>query len=273
MNRRNSSYSVEDYESSGLAFPLRVLSCEDTACFRSAVNELQDRLGGKPPAMDLSQTHLAFKWGYDLVTHPKVLDAVEAVLGPNLIVWSTSIFAKYPRDPGFVSWHQDATYWGLNSQEVTTAWIALTDSTIENGCMRVVPGTHCDPIHEHVDTFAENNQLSRGQEIAVSVNEDDAVDLILKAGEMSLHHVNLIHGSNANETDGKRIGYVIRYVTPAVRQSGHRQPVVLARGVDDYGHFDLLKEPPTAGFEDGLEAHRANTRELLEALRKTKGAY
>ncbi len=202
-----------------------------------------------------------------------MLDHVEKVLGPDLIIWSTSVFTKYAHHPGFISWHQDGTYWGLDSQKVATAWIALSDSTVQNGCMRVVPGTHSEPIHPHTDTYAEANQLSRGQEIEVDVDEDHALDVVLKAGEMSLHHVNIIHGSYANSSDTKRIGYAIRFITPNVNQIGEKHPVVLARGVDNYGRFEILESPPTASPEEALAAHKETAREMLEAIRKTKGAY
>ena len=267
------SHAVEDYEEGGISFPISILTADEVSYFRSGVEELKGKLGGKPPAADMAQTHIAFEWAHRLVTHTKILDAVEMVLGPNLLVWSTSIFAKYPHDPGFISWHQDGTYFGLGSSEMTTAWVALTSSTVENGCMRVVPGSHREPIHRHIDTYAANNQLSRGQEIAVDVDEKDALEVVLNSGEISLHHVNIIHGSNANSSDGKRIGFVIRYITPSTRQSGHSQPVTLARGIDEYGHFDLIPEVPTAGVDEGLAVHQKNTRALMESLRKTRGAY
>lgn len=273
MTRAPSGYPISDYDANGLAFPIPVLTATEVVRCRTAVDELEETLGGKPPAVELGQTHLNFSWAYELATRPSILDAVEKVLGSNLIVWSTSIFTKYPRDPGFISWHQDGTYWGLDSEKVVTAWIALSDSTVENGCMRIVPGTQREPIHPHKDTFAANNQLSRGQEIQADVDEKDAVDVVLKAGEMSLHHVNIIHGSNSNPTETKRIGYVVRFITPDVSQVGETQPVILARGVDDHGHFDLMKSPPSATPDEALAAHRETARNMLALLRKTKGAY
>ena len=202
---------------------------------------MADRLGGRPVAQALGHTQAYFRWAYDLATHPRVLDAVEDVLGPDILVWTVSIFPKYPRDPGYISWHQDGTYWGLDSTRVTTAWIALTDSTVDNGCMRVVPGSHRRPILPHRDTYAADNRLSRGQEIEVEVDERDAVDVVLRAGEMSLHHVNIIHGSNPNPSDGSRIGFAPRFTTPETRQiDGEPLTAVLARGRDRSGHFQLL---------------------------------
>ena len=126
-----------------------------------------------------------------------------------------------------------------------TAWVALTDSTRDNGCMRVVPGSHRQPILPHRDTYAADNRLSRGQEIEVEVAEQDAVDVVLRAGEMSLHHVNIIHGSNSNPSDGSRIGFAPRFMTPETRQiDGEPLTAVLARGRDSHGHFQLLPGRP-----------------------------
>ena len=189
-------------------------------------------------------------------------------------MWTVSIFPKYPRDPGYISWHQDGTYWGLDSTRVTTAWVALTDSTVETGCMRVVPGSHRRPILPHRDTYAPDNRLSRGQEIEVAVDETDAVDVVLRAGEMSLHHVNIIHGSNPNPSDRSRIGFAPRFTTPATRQiDGEPPTAVLARGRDGYGHFQLLPAPPALGLEEAVVAQQAAAGRFLKEIRTTRGHY
>src|SRR5262249_10351763 len=137
------------------------------------------------------KTHVLFAWLNDLIRLPSILDAVEDILGPDLLCWSSSFFIKEAHDPAYVSWHQDSTYWGLSAPDVMTAWVAFTPSNRANGCMRVVPGTHLRDQVPHRDTFAEKNILTRGQEIAVHVDEDRAVDIILEPGEISLHHVRL----------------------------------------------------------------------------------
>ena len=263
---------VERYHREGVLFPVPALSRPEVEPFCAGYFDLEARLGGKPSAQQLSQTHLYFRWAYDLATHPAVLDAVEAILGPNILVWTVSIFPKHARDPGYISWHQDGTYWGLSSTQVTTAWVALTDSTVENGCMRVVKGSHARPILPHVDTWAPHNLLSRGQEVQAEVREEDATDVVLRAGQMSLHHVNIIHGSNPNRTDGRRVGFAIRFITPDVSQAGERPPAVLARGRDDFHHFELLPKPPDGPIDDAIAAQAAAARRLLEALTKTPAA-
>jgi non-haem Fe2+, alpha-ketoglutarate-dependent halogenase len=274
MSTSLTAEQIERYREDGILFPVPVLSPGETARFRAAFEEVADRLGGRPVAQALGHTHAHFRWAYDLATHPAVLDAVEGLLGPDILVWTVSIFPKYPRDPGYISWHQDGTYWGLDSTRVTTAWIALTDSTRDNGCMRVVPGSHRRAILPHRDTYAPDNRLSRGQEIAVTVDERDAVDVVLRAGEMSLHHVNIIHGSNPNPSDGSRIGFAPRFTTPATRQiDGEPPTAVLARGRDAYGHFRLLPGPPTLGFDAALAAQQEAAGRFLSEIRRTRGHY
>ena len=274
MSKLLTAAQVEQYHRDGILFPVPVLSPGETARFRAAFEEVASRLGGRPVAQALGHTQAYFRWAYDLATHPRILDAVEDVLGPDLLVWTVSIFPKYPRDPGYISWHQDGTYWGLDSTRVVTAWVALTDSTLDNGCMRVMPGSHQRAILPHRDTYAADNRLSRGQEIEVEVDEQDAVDVVLRAGEMSLHHVNIIHGSNPNPSDGSRIGFAPRFMTPETRQiDGEPLTAVLARGRDSHGHFQLLSEPPALGLDEALAAQQAAAGRFLSEIRKTRGHY
>lgn len=265
---------AERYRRDGILFPLPALPPSEVARFRAAFDDVVARLGGRPTSQDLSQTHLHFRWAYELATYPAILDAVEAVLGPDVLVWTVSIFAKYPRDRGYISWHQDGTYWGLDSSQVTTAWVALTDSLVDNGCMRVVPGSHTKPILPHKDTYAPDNLLSRGQEVQAEVDDKDAVDVVLRAGEMSLHHVNIIHGSNPNPSDRPRYGFAIRFTTPRTKQiEGEPPTAVLARGRDDYHHFRLLPAPPALDIETALAAQQEEARRLVASLRRTTGHY
>jgi ectoine hydroxylase-related dioxygenase (phytanoyl-CoA dioxygenase family) len=183
-----------------------------------------------------------------LVREPAILDPVESLLGPDLMVWSTEFFIKEPHTPNHVSWHQDLTYWGLDNTDEVTAWLALSDVTVESGCMRFVPGSHKQDIVPHHDTFADDNMLSRGQEIAVEVGEDAAVDIVLKPGQMSLHHGRIFHGSGPNQSDDRRFGVAIRYIAPSMRQAvGTRDYAVLVRGEDRFGHF-VTPPAPTGDF-------------------------
>ena len=199
---------------------------------RSEPNSKSFEAGAGPLAGKLRQkSHLLFTWLNDLIRHERILDAVEDVIGPDILCWGTSFFIKEPRNPAFVSWHQDSTYWGLEPADIVTAWIALSDSTTENGAMRVIPRSHTMAQIPHRDTFRPDNLLSRGQEVMVDVDDAQAETLVLKAGEMSLHHVRLIHGSEPNPSDQRRIGFAIRYLPTYVRQmAGSHDWATLVRG-------------------------------------------
>jgi len=240
---RLASSAVERYHRDGFLFPIPVLSPVEAGGLRRRLEAVEAEHGGALRGEIRHKPHLLFTWLADLVRHPAILDAVEDVLGPNLLAWSTSFFIKEARDPAYVSWHQDATYWGLSSPDVLTAWVAFTDSTPANGNMRVIPGSHRTPVR-HVDTFHPDNLLSRGQEIAVEVDENQAADIVLRAGEMSLHHVLIVHGSGANPSADRRIGFAIRYIPTRIRQTGGpRDSATLVRGTDAFGHFELEPRP------------------------------
>lgn len=270
------SEQVKFYGDNGYLFPLRVFSDVETAEFRRNFNEYtaqnQERLNGILPRQRrtvYALTNLVLPWVYRIVSHPKVLDAVEGAIGPNILVWESTWFVKFPRDPAFISWHQDGAYWGLTPPNVTTAWIALSPSAPENGCMRVMPETHKMQLPQR-DTYAKDNALSRGQEIAVNVDEADAVDIVLAPGEMSLHHIGIAHGSKANTSDHPRIGIAVRYIAPEVVQSGaSRQIVQLVRGRDEYGHFDITG-PPEDPIKAAAIREEADKRLLKNILADAK---
>jgi hypothetical protein len=222
------------YREQGYYAPIPVMSAEEAAGLRRRL-EAHEAAQGPLKGSMCHKSHLLFTWLDDLVRHPAILDAVEGVIGPNILCWSTSFFIKEARDPGYVSWHQDSTYWGLDPADIVTAWVALSESTAENGALRVIPGTHVLEQIAHRDTFAADNLLTRGQEIAVEVDESQAVMLPLQPGEMSLHHVRLIHGSDPNPSARRRVGFAIRYLPTHVRQVvGTRDSATLVRGVDAY---------------------------------------
>jgi non-haem Fe2+, alpha-ketoglutarate-dependent halogenase len=246
---------VGAYRRRGFHSPVRVLDTEEALAYRRSL-ERHELLAGCPlQGKWRVKTHLLFTWAERLVRHPKVLDAVEDVIGPDILCWTTNFFIKEPGGPGFVSWHQDAAYWGLEPEEVVTAWVALTHSNLDNGCMKVMPGTHLDSHMPHVDTFHQDNLLTRGQEIAVEVDASKAVDIILAPGEISLHDIKLVHGSEPNRSQDRRIGLAIRYLPTHVRQTKGRDSAMLVRGVDCHGHFDLEPGPRSDLDPQALAAH------------------
>jgi non-heme Fe2+,alpha-ketoglutarate-dependent halogenase len=250
-----SERAVESFRRHGFYAPVRVFSAAEAREFRRRLEAHEARAGGPLQGKWRVKTHLLFTWADQLVHHPAILDAVEDLIGPNILCWNTNFFIKEARSPGFVSWHQDAAYWGLDPEEVVSAWVALTDSNLESGCMKAIPGSHRRSHLPHVDTFHEDNLLTRGQEIAVDVDESKAVNLILKPGEISLHDIKLVHGSAPNLSHDRRIGLAIRYLPTHVRQTKERDSAMLVRGVDRYQHFDLEPRPKRDLDEAALAAH------------------
>ncbi|MDB5926140.1 MAG: hypothetical protein JWN13_5076 [Betaproteobacteria bacterium] len=195
-----------------------------------------------------------------LIRQPRLIEAVSQIIGPDLLVWSCGFFIKEPSAKSYVSWHQDLNYWGLDGEQEVTAWLALTPATVENGCMRFVPGSHEKKVVPHVDSFAQDNLLTRGQEIAIEVDEASAVNVVLRAGQASFHHGHMFHASGPNGTSLRRVGVAIRYVAPSMKQvSGDKLLVSHVSGKDEYGHFDVM--PPPAGrlLEEDFDRARRNT--------------
>jgi non-haem Fe2+, alpha-ketoglutarate-dependent halogenase len=254
-----SNDQVREYERDGVVFPMQVLTQEEAVQARDALETLKTALGKQAASQRFRQLHFFHPWAMALATHPRVLDAVEDVIGPDILVHGTGLFWKLPRDPGYVPWHQDGYNAKLSGQYVT-AWLALTDSSIDNGCMRVVRGSHCQGLSPHGLTAVLDNIGTDGLEIARDVEESEATDVILAVGEMSLHHVSMIHGSNGNPSDRPRIGYAVRYVPPSTRQKLDHHPVVLARGRDPFGYFSHLEEPPSLSLHEAIDAQRELTK-------------
>jgi len=247
---------VAGYRRDGYHFPVRVIPEAEALALRRRL-EAFEAIEGKPLAGNYRhKVHLLFPWAWELIHRPEILDAVESVIGPDILSWSTTFFIKEARDPGFVSWHQDSTYWGLSSPDVISAWVALSPATVESGAMRVIPGTHGVQVG-HRDTYDPRNLLSRGQEIEVEVDQSKAVDMVLAPGEMSLHHVRLFHGSEPNRSADRRIGFAIRYIPTYVKQTIDRDGAVLVRGTDRYRHFDMEPRPDSDLSTAALAAHRA----------------
>ncbi len=236
---------IDRFWRDGCVFPIRVMSEAEATEVRRSL-EAHEAREGKPLRADLREkSHLLFTWLADLVRQDRVVDAVEDLYGPNILCWATNFFIKEPNDPAFVSWHQDSTYWGLDKPDVVSAWIALTPSNASNGAMGFIPGTHTVDQIPHRDTFGEHNLLTRGQEVAVEVDESKAVRIDLEPGEMSLHHVRLVHGSPPNPSNHRRVGFVVRYLPTHVAQTGGEDSATLVRGVDEHHHFELEPRPPT----------------------------
>ena len=202
----------------------------------------------------LNYPHVVFRFAHQLVCHPRILDVVEEIIGPDILVWGGTFFIKEPRDESFISWHQDLRYWGLDSDAQVSAWLAFSSVAGENGCMRFVPGSHHGELLPHIDAFEGNNALTRGQTADVEISEGDTVPVLLAPGQASFHHGRLLHSSGHNRSNGRRIGFAINYIAPHVRQTVARTDfAMLVRGEDCCGHFELML-PPEEDLSDAALA-------------------
>jgi non-haem Fe2+, alpha-ketoglutarate-dependent halogenase len=238
-----SQAQIDGFWKNGYVAPVRAISTQQAASIRQKLETFEQDHGGPLSGPLRGRSHLLFTWLNDLIREERIVDSIEDLYGENLFCWASSFFIKEAEDPSFVSWHQDSTYWGLSSPDVVTAWVALSESTKENGALEVVPGTHLQDQIPHRDTFSKNNMLTRGQEVAVEVDPKSAVMLELEPGEMSLHHVRLIHGSAPNPSKRRRIGFAIRYMPTSVRQLEGEDSASLVRGVDSHGTFEIEPIP------------------------------
>ncbi|MEM7079516.1 MAG: phytanoyl-CoA dioxygenase family protein [Pseudomonadota bacterium] len=233
---------VERFLQDGFLTPLRVFSATEARAMRREFEAFEAR-EGEHAAGRRTDLHLLQEWAWRAVTDARVIDPVVSLIGPDVLLWSLNWFIKEPHTPDFVSMHQDANYWGLQPHDVITAWIALSDAGEATGPMRFVAGSHRETLYEHDNTYAGDNLLSRGQTIKRAVQRDETVLAPLAAGEMSLHHVRIVHGSGPNTTADRRIGMVLRFCGTHVQQTKGSDTAVLVAGEDRYGHFDLLGAP------------------------------
>jgi non-heme Fe2+,alpha-ketoglutarate-dependent halogenase len=237
------------YKQDGFLSPVTVLSAYEANHYRERFEAYEKANDGWYELSKGQKLYLLQTWVAELAAHPKVLNAVEDVLGPNILVWGSSLFIKDANQGEYVSWHQDSTYWGLSSPDVVTAWIALSPATQQSGCMKMMPGSHKFDQVKHRDTFDEKNLLTRGQEVVNDVNEVDSVLVELQPGQMSLHHVKIVHASDPNQSDYRRIGVAIRFIAPHVKQIyAKKDSAWLVRGNDSFGNF-IHEAPPKADMD------------------------
>ena len=209
---------IEQYHDEGFISPVRVISEAQALSIKNQLEQVEAEFPDEINAESRNNLHLSFAF-LDALAHNKIIvDAVEDLIGPDIALWASVMFIKEPSSKQYVSWHQDATYMGLDSIDFPTPWIALSPSNIETGCMTMIAGSHHSEIQNHEDTFAENNILTRGQVIP-NIDRSKAVDLILEPGEMSIHHGAIIHGSQPNKSNQRRIGFSLQsYVPPSIKQ-------------------------------------------------------
>lgn len=255
---------IDAYNRDGFVFPVPLLSATEAADYRRRFETYEAAAGAWYPSTKGQKIYLLQTWAAELASHPRLLDAVESLIGPNILIWGCSLFIKESGDTTYVSWHQDSTYWGLSETDVLSGWIALSPATRESGCMKMIPGSQTWDQAPHIDTLDKDNLLTRGQEIAIDVDESGAAFLEMQPGEASLHNVRTTHGSSPNQADDRRIALAIRYVGPHVRQvKAERDSAWLIRGEDTYGHF-IHETPPKADMDPAAVAEHARIMELRQ---------
>jgi ectoine hydroxylase-related dioxygenase (phytanoyl-CoA dioxygenase family) len=265
MGKKLSELEVARYERDGFLFPVEAFSREQASRYLDQLESFERNQGQEFGKGHNFKPHLLFRWVDEIVHHKAVLDAVEDLIGPDIRLFHLTVWPKHAHDPAFVSWHQDATYFGLEPAVHVTAWVALTDAEIEAGCMEAVPGSHKAGQMHHGETSSEHNLLSRGQTLTEEFDRKDTNFMALQAGQMSLHHTHLIHRSGANMSNHRRVGLGISYIpTSATCRSSQKLAARLVRGTDHYGHFDDEQRPQT----DFGEAERAFHAEAVARYRQ-----
>jgi len=255
-----SEIQLEQFRRDGVVFPLRAFTGAEAGALVPAFEALKQHMGDWSAGQQILKPHLVSTWVASLVRNEAILDAVEDLIGSNILCWTATFFAKSGQAPGFVGWHQDMTYWGLApAEKVVTAWLGLTESGLENGCMQVVPGTHREPDRDEVHNPGTGNMLMSEQNIALGDAElAAALPIELEPGQFSIHHSWLVHGSAPNASPRPRIGLSINYMASEVRQTASAlgDSAMLVRGRDGHGHFDLEPAPEADFDEAALAAYR-----------------
>ena len=244
---------VDQFKEEGFLAPIDVLSEDEARSYRDRLEAAEQQYPDELSAENRNNPHLAFSFLDELVHHSIVLDVVEDLIGPDISLWGSVLFIKEPESRHYVSWHQDATYMGIEPYDFVTPWIALSPSNLESGCMSMIPGSHRQHIQVHEETFAEDNILTRGQAIA-DVDEKIAVDLILRPGQMSVHHAEIIHGSRANLSQQRRIGYALQaYMPPPASQVLGDNLWLPVRGKDWHDETPRLTRPQADMEAEGIK--------------------
>ena len=236
MSGKLTEQQIDQYRREGYLCPLPALSAAEATTARGALEAAQ-AAGGPIAHTHFYKPHLLYPFLLGLATHPAILDAVESLLGPDILIWGTSLFIKEEASAEEVLWHQDGLHYGLEPADLVSAWLALSESDQGNGCVRVIPGSHTAGMMLHEDLDTHPGTLFRGSRIP-GIDDSQAKDLVLRPGEISLHHLHSVHGSNANPSGRRRVGFGLRFIPPHVRQATDREDsALLVRGQDRYGHF------------------------------------
>lgn len=251
MGKKLTEKQIASFHRDGFVSPVDIFPEDEALRLRTELETAEAKWPEAFEGASRNNAHLNLKCLDEIVHNTDLVDAIEDLIGPDILNYGTVLFIKEPHDPGFVSWHQDGRYMGLEPHVGVTAWVALSPSNAKSGCMQMIPGSHGE-IRHHDDTFGEQNILTRGQEVK-DVDESKAVSLVLRPGQASIHNMQVIHSSQPNQSDDRRIGFVIQpYMPPHMAQTIKRTAAQLIRGNDPYGNFDLVGRPTTDMAPDDL---------------------
>ena len=270
MTKRLSAEQIRDYRANGYLYPLDALTAEEVARYRDALQKTEARLGGSLMSVDRKyrgNLHFLCRWVDDLTRHPAILDAVEDLLGPDVLLYTSRFFIKEPRSEGIAAWHQDSTYFGLRPFDHVTAWVALCNVTEEAGPVEFAAGSHIRGQLQQKAGVVKNSVNTAGQIIVEWFDQSDIDRAILKPGQFSLHHTCVVHQSSPNRSSERRIGLALSYIPTRTRHVGSRRmPASLVRGKDDYGHFDLQPRPREDFGREETARHDATFAAYLESF-------
>ncbi len=259
---------IKQYQDQGFLAPLDVFSNVEAKKIRDEIEYIEKKM---PTEIDKSgryNVHLISPLLDSIVHNSKILDFVQSVIGKNILVCGTTLFIKNPNEVGFVSYHQDAKYIGLEPHNWVTAWVAITESNEKNGCMKMWAGSHKDNLKDHNQKFNKGNLLTRGQTVE-NVPEAKVQNVILKAGQMSLHHPTIVHGSGLNKSSDRRIGFVIQsYIGSNVKQVLGKNGVQIARGIDEFKYHEVIKRTSSLMNNEDIKLRQKENNNLQEIFYK-----
>lgn len=266
---------IDAFEATGYVSPIRIVSADQAAAYRERLEQFERAQGSPLKGGQRNKGYLLFTWAHEIMTNPTLLDAVEDLIGPDFVVYHSTTWIKEANAPGFVSWHQDSTYFGLEPQEAVTAWVALSTASSEAGCVRVLPASHKLGQLPADLRPQKDNLLSSGQTVKLDFDERATVEMPLLPGEVSLHHACTIHGSGGNRSADRRIGLCLHYVPSHVlpmkhlREAGALCSAMLVRGKAVHDYFP--PEPPPQQDSDAaaIAAHAEavqSYRNMVQAL-------
>ena len=267
---------LKQYRDEGFVSPINIFSKEKAKDIKNEIELIEKEMPDELEKSGRYNAHLISPL-LDEVTHnPKILDAVESLIGEDILVCGTTLFIKNPNEKSFVSYHQDAKYIGLKPYNWVTAWVAITDSNEHNGCMRMWSGSHKENLKKHNQKFNKGNLLTRGQTVQ-NVPKEKTIPLVLTAGQMSLHHPTTVHGSDLNKSNDRRIGFVIQsYIGTDVKQILGKNGVQLARGIDKFKYHEQINRTKSLMSKDGIALKKKENECLQEIFYKgssKKGEY